>query len=526
MSVMLLVRPARPLDETRYLAVAWEMWWRGSIAVPYLNGEYYDGKPPLFFWLMHLGWWAFGVNEWWPRLLAPIFGLGTLALVRALAGRLWGSHTAREMAPLILLGSFYWALFCASTMFDMLLGFFAVLSVYAVIRAWQDGDARQFVVAGVALGCGILAKGPVVFLPALFTVLFAPWWSAEGGARRLTWRAWYGGALGASGVAALIALAWLVPMALATDIEYLKNMTVHQTGGYVIESFSHRRPVWWYLPVLPLMLFPWSFWPRAWRAFATLRGIPWDSGVRLCMVWAVAVFVAFSVASGKQPHYLLLIFPAVALLLARVLPAVDRGRDGSLLVAALALVAVGAACIAAGRGIVPLGTAVWPHQMPVYVPYVAGIGLIGIGVAITSVRGRTLSTRIKALAAASCAATLVAVWGVGIASWPAYDMRPASAYLSHLESQGAPLAIAASYHGQFNFYGRIKSRIEPLTASAVHGWTRAHPDGYVIAFHPAERWPLGAGSVPAYQSLYFSGGMAVWRARDIARHPELVQSFK
>jgi hypothetical protein len=32
---MLVMRPALPVDETRYLAVAWEMWWRGSIAVPY-----------------------------------------------------------------------------------------------------------------------------------------------------------------------------------------------------------------------------------------------------------------------------------------------------------------------------------------------------------------------------------------------------------------------------------------------------------------------------------------------------------
>ena len=63
----LLTRPLLPVDETRYLAVAWEMWQRGDFLVPFLNGAPYSDKPPLFFWLMHAGWWLFGVTEWWPR---------------------------------------------------------------------------------------------------------------------------------------------------------------------------------------------------------------------------------------------------------------------------------------------------------------------------------------------------------------------------------------------------------------------------------------------------------------------------
>src|SRR5262245_37816205 len=119
---VLLLRPALPVDETRYLAVAWEMWWRGSVAVPYLNGAFYDGKPPLCFWLMQLGWLVFGVNEWWARSLAPLFGLANLMLVAAIARRLWGPGQTAELAPAILAGSLWWSLLCASTMFDMLLG--------------------------------------------------------------------------------------------------------------------------------------------------------------------------------------------------------------------------------------------------------------------------------------------------------------------------------------------------------------------------------------------------------------------
>ena len=65
-------RPVLPVDETRYLTVAWEMWLRGDFLVPYINGEPYSHKPPLLFWLIHLGWAVFGVNDWWPRLVAPL----------------------------------------------------------------------------------------------------------------------------------------------------------------------------------------------------------------------------------------------------------------------------------------------------------------------------------------------------------------------------------------------------------------------------------------------------------------------
>ena len=83
----LLTRPLVPVDETRYAAVAWEMWQRGDFLVPYLNGEPYSHKPPMLFWLMHLGWAAFGINDWWPRLVAPLSGFAGPLGPRAHAAR-------------------------------------------------------------------------------------------------------------------------------------------------------------------------------------------------------------------------------------------------------------------------------------------------------------------------------------------------------------------------------------------------------------------------------------------------------
>ena len=36
------LRPILPIDETRYVSVAWEMWARGDFLVPHLNGSPYS----------------------------------------------------------------------------------------------------------------------------------------------------------------------------------------------------------------------------------------------------------------------------------------------------------------------------------------------------------------------------------------------------------------------------------------------------------------------------------------------------
>lgn len=84
-----LLRPALPIDETRYLAVAWEMWTRGDWLVPTKNFALYAHKPPLLFWTMNLVWSLTGLSEIAARLVGPGFALLCLLLTGRLASRLW-----------------------------------------------------------------------------------------------------------------------------------------------------------------------------------------------------------------------------------------------------------------------------------------------------------------------------------------------------------------------------------------------------------------------------------------------------
>jgi hypothetical protein len=67
----------------------------------------------------------------------------------------------------------------------------------------------------------------------------------------------------------------------------------------VVDAFIHKRPFWWYVPWLAVLLFPFVLWPRMWAAFATLRK-PLSAGFRMALVWLVGAFVIFSAFSGKQ----------------------------------------------------------------------------------------------------------------------------------------------------------------------------------------------------------------------------------
>ena len=64
------------VDETRYVAMARDMFHSKDFMTLYLNGEYFFEKPPLYFWQECLSFalWGGKVNEWTARF--PVAALG------------------------------------------------------------------------------------------------------------------------------------------------------------------------------------------------------------------------------------------------------------------------------------------------------------------------------------------------------------------------------------------------------------------------------------------------------------------
>lgn len=508
-AVSLVTRPLMPIDETRYAAVAWEMWLRGDFLVPYLNGETYSHKPPLLFWLFQLGWTVFGVNEWWPRVVPALFAMGSVFLTARIAALLWPDQpAAARTAPVILLGSLLWAVFTTVVYFDLLLAFFTLLGMRGILLARDGGAARGWGLVGLALGFGILAKGPVVLLHVLPAALLAPWWMGTHRRPWTPWTPWYAGVAGAVLLGAAIALAWAIPAALAGGPEYANAIFWGQTAGRVVQSFAHRHPWWWYLPLLPLILFPWLAWPALWSGIRALKHRGPDDGVRFCLAWGLPVLAALSFVSGKQPQYLLPLFPAFALLAARALLARMFGQERwsavlpGFLFALAGLALAAAPYLAEGRD-----WPAWTGELSV----APGLVLAVLGAALMLLRWRNAERAAAALAAGTVVAVVVLHLEVPPAMVAALDLHPLSRQLAAWQANGDPIAHTRKYHGQYQFLGRLERPLEVIRPEEMQEWGQRHPAGHLIVYYQQE--PPDSARLE-YGQPYRGGYVAVWSSRD------------
>jgi len=492
-AVAILTRPLIPIDETRYVSAAWEMWLRGDFLVPFKNGAPYSDKPPFLFWMFQAGWALFGVNDWWPRLVLPLFSAGGLLLTFGLARRLWPQHAGLGgQAALVLASASLWIVFSTSVMFDVILAFWVLIGLHGVLAA-TDGKRGGFAVLGVAIGLGVLTKGPVILLHLLPVVALAPWWNPG-----LKWGRWFGGTLLAVLLGAAIALAWAIPAGFSGGEAYRNAIFWGQTAHRMVESFAHRRPFWWYVPLLPVLLFPWFVWPGFWQALAHHRRVGLDRGTRFCLAWMLPVFIAFCFISGKQPHYLVPLFPAFALLAARVLADRPAFRVG---VPVLLAMGLGAALMLAASGKIAAFNAEaaalpasWPGAL---------LALLALAAWAAGRRGFPAVPNLALLGVATLALVQLAAKP---SIDPLYDIKALALAIGDVQAQGLPVANAARYHAQYQFLGRLQTPLLELHGAELKRWLAEHPEGYAVIYLK-DRQKLDA--IPARHKQAYRGGAAV-----------------
>ncbi len=502
--VALFLRPLWPLDETRYVAVAWNMWQRGDFLVPYLNDAPYSQKPPLLFWLMQAGWAVFGVNEWWPRLIAPLLALFSIPLMLQLARRLRPDSTELGTNAIwIYCGALLFGALFTLVGFDGLLVLSTLIGMLGIVRAAQGEMRWGMIWLGVGIGLGVLSKGPVILLHLLPAAVLAPWWSSA--VRRAKGR-WYLGVLGAFVLGAVIALLWAIPAAYYGGEAYRTAIFWGQTAGRMTKSFAHRAPIWWYLPLLPVLLFPWLLWPSLWRGLSALRKADGTIGVRFLLAWIVPVLIGFSLISGKQERYLLPLLPAFALLAAYALQRVqDTPRRFDLIFPAL-----GFALMAAGWGYAlshsqRLGAALSGAHLPIW----PGLVFAAIALALIFASRTQLLMRIQLLAGATWLALLVSYVSVVPLVAPYSDPAPVAQYLSSLQQRGITLAHWGKYHAQFDFTGRLKPVTEISSFENLRNWLQKNPQGRIMAFE--DQASTGANP-PEFERFFRGGYLQVWGA--------------
>lgn len=491
-----LLRPLLPIDETRYLAVAWEMYLSGDAFHPTRNFATYTHKPPLLFWLVDLVWLIVGVSETAARLVGPACAVAAVWMTARLARRLWPDAPGVDLrAALVMTGFTVFVLYGSATMFDALLTLPVVAGVGLLWRIGQGHDRpRLWALFGLALAVGIYAKGPVIAVYLLPPLMLMRLWAPQ----VPTWKGGLRGMVLALAAAVAVVAVWLVPALLTGDAAFRHELLWTQTADRVTGGMAHDRPVWFLVMLLPLLLFPfgwsWRLWPQAVQAARA------DAAGRLCAIWALSALVLFSAISGKQAHYLIPAFPAVALLVARAIGPADRvqGRFGA---AAFVLpLGLGATALAAAAGLVPVGVSALAG-------HAGGLALFGVAclaVGVVSWRQPFLAGQVTAGAGLALSLHLL-VAGTGLSE--AYDARRLAARVA-----AAPAVAVAGmpYNAEFNFAARLRRAVDlPSDALALTRWALDHPDGLILG--PVGKTPI---AVPPQEMIRYNGrDIGLWPAK-------------
>lgn len=555
----LYCRPLMPVDETRAMSVAWDMWQRGDFLVPHLNGQPYSHKPPLLQWCIHGFWLLFGVNEWSARLVAPLFALGNLVMTVSLSKRLWpDDETSPKMAPLLLLCLPVWALWNSLTLYDMVATFFTLFALHGIIRAVQGETRLGWMMFGLAMGLGILAKGPAILIMTLPVALFAPWWIKEPlnklippvalqahhgrnqsftghpelveglyqrsliNKPKTTWLTWYACLLGAILVAALLALAWAVPAGFSGGEDYRNQIFWYQTAGRISHSFAHQRPFWWYFAVLPVVCLPWILWVPLWHS---MKGLAFDSGLRFCAVQCLSGLALFSMASGKQVHYLMPLFPSLALMAAHALsvanPRILRVHQAPF---GVMLVLLGFLLLylpAFGRVLSVHEAAEIGQETPISVELL----VLCIGIIVLAFRPMKPLTGMRIMTWAMLGLMLsvhLIFYQVG---WQYYSMNTLAGKLADLEKQGVGIAYWNKYNGDFNFLGRLhEPLIEIGDKQKLLTWLNTHSQAYVVLVHRPDAL-VSEDGVAFAQFYRGSRRIMLWKSSELTNRPKTLQQL-
>lgn len=306
------------VDAAQYAAMTQEMMHRGDMLHLVFRGADYLDKPPLLFWSAAASHALFGVNDWsyrLPSVLAAFFGLFALYRFTLLHH---DPDTARR-AVLVMGGSAAFLLMTNDVRTDTLLTAAVVVTIWTG-SVWMERRRWWALMAcGIALGAGLLAKGPIAAVaPALALGLDGAWRQRW---RRILDPAWL--------LVAAIAGVMLVPMLIGLHEQHglhgIRFFFWEQSFGRITgeNRWKDDSTVLYFLHELPWLLLPWSLFLIIGLG-AALRRLR-SEGEQVSLFGALSVLIALSFSQFKLPHYIYVALPLFAVVAARGMLDLGKG---------------------------------------------------------------------------------------------------------------------------------------------------------------------------------------------------------
>ena len=484
-------------DEGFYASIALEMLKSGDWLVPRLNGLPCVEKPPLYFWLTALTFWAVGPSEWATRLWSALAALGTVLLTWRIGRRLYGSG-AGLLAGLVIATVVGNALYIRKASTDQLFVCCLTLAMYGFIRDTERPEAgrTRFLLCYLGAALGMLAKG---FLGLLFPMLIVGLGLTV--VRRLSWRD-LNLARGAA-LALLVAgpwhalLAWRYPTLFGFYVLDNHILRFLDARRYVEASTALGAARW---QTIVRVLVP-AASPGIAAAVALGLGRAVGETMIVLMASGNVVVGLFALSRFKHEYYALPAFPALAVLVGG---AWMGGRDVGrwLVVGLIGCVAVGGWALWIGAGLTP--------QQALY-----GLGELNAYYRILRDQGLSFpfaSTRPFGILLQALGVVLLVGWGLATLCWIRGWRRGAFASLVAVAGVITVLIFrlldtVAPHHSVKEIAQAITARAGPADVMVVEGSLEYSP---ALPFYTGRRALLVNGAVD-----YFSFAATLPEARGL-----------
>ncbi|MEI8282150.1 MAG: glycosyltransferase family 39 protein [Armatimonadota bacterium] len=296
------------VDEGFYGAVVAEMNRRHEWITPFFNGHPWFEKPILLYWLAKPCMMLLG-PDFGPRLPSVLCTIGLFVVSGYFVKKRYGA--AAQSFTIVCLGMSVLVLGLGRQMMTDAALNLALTTAFLSFYESLVGDRRWRILTAFCLGLGVLAKGPVALILFVLVAVVALW--RDKSIRDQIKGYWM---VGTAVLAATIAC-WYVPCYLANGQDFVQKFLIEQNiGRFLGGDKAHSLgliglPL--YIPIVILAICPWGWIER--KAFSKANVD--DSYARYLAVWAIVIFVFFSISGAKLVHYVLPVIPPLAVLAAK-----------------------------------------------------------------------------------------------------------------------------------------------------------------------------------------------------------------
>ncbi|MCU0913342.1 MAG: glycosyltransferase family 39 protein [Planctomycetes bacterium] len=501
-------------DEPRFSRATAEMVASGNYLYPTFNDRLRPDKPILIYWLMSVPMRVLGPTSLACRFFSSVGIAVTCGFTFLIARRflgvqagLWSMAILASTLLILVEGT-------AATSDGILLP--CMVAVMALFGQGLTSGWRWYHVpaTGLALGLGLLAKGPVALLPVM-VILITLWLLRRNEVRVGS----YLGPLGGAAVmGCLLFVVWAIPANNATGGEFLRLGIGHHVLARASRPLeSHGGRFLLYLPYYPLIIiacfFPWTLHLPGSISAVLHRRVGSDHFREVFLAWVVSIVVLMTLIATKLPHYVLFTWPAMALAVGGTLAAAAQGKlediDRRWLRGGIYFFGP-----VAGIGVLGfLAAPFWLHLRGALVPF-WGVAVVLLAMSLLALR-QQLRDRPRASAITLLVGMAILLLPVTLGIMPALEEVKISPVLAEAIRQRttADVPVATFDYDEPTLYYYVARRVESLgSEKAIVQWARQPQPGVLVVTDAtrtqleSRHGSLGLTEIAAAEGVNFAKG--------------------